>query len=142
MAVVEIAYGSLYFSTPVETTNVTATPIKCAGTTTAMQNRYFTAGTNRLTYTGTRALYFNVLATLSMTASAATEIKIFLYKNGSLITGTEIIRQVATAADEGAGATQGIVQLATDDYVELWCQTDDGDDVTIQGGVITATLVG
>ena len=38
-------------------------------------------------------------------------------------------------------AIQALVQLALNDYVELWCETDDGDDITIQNGVVSITSI-
>ena len=38
-------------------------------------------------------------------------------------------------------AIQTLVQLAQNDYVELWCETDDGDDITIQNGVVSITSI-
>ena len=117
MADLQLQYGSLYWSSAAATANVTSTPIKCAGTTTEMATNGFSHTDNRLTYTGTATLTFLVQWLGSMSASAATEIKLFLYKNGTLITGSNIIRQVSTANDEGAGGCQAMVSLATNDYI-------------------------
>jgi len=145
MANVEMAFGSLYFSSAATTTLSAATPAKAAGTTAAMLNNNFTASTtNRLTYTGTTTLYFKVECTVTMTHSgtASTLASIWLYKNGSVVTGTEIQRDVADTGDFGAGATHAIMQLETDDYVELWVETSDGDDMQIDFGVLSAVTVG
>ena len=79
---------------------------------------------------------------MTHSGSAATLASIWLYKNGSVVTGTEIQRDISDTGDFGAGATHAIVQLATNDYVELWVETDDGDDVQIDFGVLSAVTVG
>ena len=145
MANVELGFGSLYWATAAATTLGATTPAKAAGTTAAMQNNNFTASTsNRLTYTGTTTLYFKVDCTASMqtAGSGSSLVSLWLYKNGSAITGAEIQRAVATTADIGAGAVSAIIQMAENDYVELWVETDDGDDVQIDFGVLSAVTVG
>jgi hypothetical protein len=136
------AQGAIYFATPAATSNVAATPIKCAGTTAAQGTalRVTQATTNRLTYTGVPTRNFSVEVTVSLSAAAATNGKLHLYKNGSLITGATISR-VLPISDIGAMAVHALVSLATNDYVELWCETDDGDDITITEGVLSLTSI-
>ena len=145
MADVEMAFGSLYWSSAASTTLSAATPAKAAGTTAGMQNNNFTASTsNRLTYTGTTTLYFKVecTATMQTSGTAGCVGSLWLYKNAAAITGAEIQRSIATTADKGAAAVTAVVQLATNDYVELWVETDDGDDMQIDFGVLSAVTVG
>ena len=145
MANVAMAFGSLYFSSAASTTLGAATPAKAAGTTAEMVSNGFTASaSNRLTYTGTTTLYFKVECTASMqtSGSGSSLVSLLLYKNAAAITGAEIQRAVSTTADIGAGAVSAIVQLATNDYVELWVESDDGDDVQIDFGVLSAITVG
>ncbi len=132
------AQGGIYWATPAATANTAATPIKCAGTTAAQGTavKVTQATTNRLTYTGAPTRNFKIEATVSLSAAAATNGKLHLYKNGSLITGATVTR-VLPIADIGAMAIHAYVSLATNDYVELWCETDDGDDITITNGVVS-----
>ena len=132
------AEGAIYWETPAATSNETNTPIKCAGTTAAQGTAYLVtqAVTNRLTYTGNRTRTFVCIATIGLSAAAATTGKIHLYKGGALITGSTITRVLPTT-DIGAMAVHCIVDLATNEYVELWCETNDGDDITIQNGVLS-----
>jgi len=136
------AEGAIYFATPAATANGIATPIKCAGTTAAQGTavKVTQATTNRLTYTGVPTRDFKVEATISLSAAAATNGKIHIYKNGSPITGATIAR-VLPIADVGAMAIHAYVSLATNDYVELWCETDDGDDITITNGVLSIASI-
>ena len=98
------------------------------------------ATTNRLTYTGTPTRTFKAEATISLSAAAATNARLHLYKNGSLITGSTVSRTLADTATN-AVAIHALVSLAPNDYVELWCETDDGDDITIQNGVVSITSI-
>ncbi len=136
------AEGAIYWATPAATSNGVATPIKCAGTTAAQGTALSVtqATTNRLTYTGVATRNFKVTATVGLSAAAATNGKLHLYKNGSLITGSTITR-VLPISDIGAMAIHALVSLAPTDYVELWCETDDGDDITIQNGVLSISSI-
>ena len=136
------AYGGIYFSVPATTACVAATPIKVAGTTAAQDGALlFTAGTaNRLTYTGKATRPATVTATFSVDASSATMAKFHIYKNGSLVTGATITRTIANT-DIGTMALIANVSLAENDYIELWCQTDDGDDLTVEDGVLTVETI-
>ena len=135
------AYAALYFSASALTTLTAATPAKAAGTTAAQEaSLNFTVGTsNRLTYTGVNAHEFHVSLSVGITKSAggSTTGSHHLYKNGSLVTGATINRTYANATDAGAVTLIAHVSLATDDYIELWLETDSGDDLTVNDGVIT-----
>jgi hypothetical protein len=133
------AFGAIYWATPAATTLSAATPAKCAGTTAAQGTsaQVTQATTNRLTYTGKAARQFLITATIGISAAAtATTAQIHIYADGSLVTGSTISRYISTS-DIGAMAITAVVALAQNGYVELWCQTDDGDDLTIQNGVMT-----
>jgi hypothetical protein len=77
-----------------------------------------------------------VLATISISAAAATTGKIHLYKGGSLITGATISRVIPNT-DIGSMSVAANVLMAKNEYVELWCETNDGDDLTITEGTLT-----
>jgi hypothetical protein len=136
-------YGELYFSTPATTSLSAATPAKAAGTTTAGDLSMFTHSNNRLTYTGASSVLVHVVAAFSVTnqtggSSATTH---YIAKNGSELTETAIGRDVSSTA-EGAMATVALVSLAQNDYIELWHETDDGDDLQIESGTITIESYG
>lgn len=137
------AFGAIYWATPAATTNESATPVKAAGTTAAQGNAALVtqATTNRLTYTGTATREFFITCTVGLSAATtATTSKLYLYKDGSLITGSTITRYIS-GSDIGAVAISAHVSLATNSYVELWCETDDGDDLTIQNGVLSIRAI-
>lgn len=136
------AIGAIYFATPAATSNEANVAIKCAGTTAAQEAAFLVtqATTNRLTYTGNRTRTFMVTATVSLSAAAATNGKLHIYKDGALVTGATI-RRVLPISDVGAMALHCLASLATNSYVELWCETDDGDDITIQNGILSIASV-
>lgn len=132
------AYGAIYWSAGAAAANETATPIKVAGTTAALgtANKVTQATTNRLTFTGSDTRTFFASATFSVDCSAATTLKMHLYKDGSAITGATIQRTVG-GTDVGAMAIHAVVDLAPSSYVELWCETNDGDNVNIPFGQLS-----
>jgi len=137
------AFGAIYWATPAATSNESNTPILAAGTTAAQGNASLVtqATTNRLTYTGLATREFFVTCTVGVSAAATvTTAKFHIYKGGSVVTGSTITRYISNA-DIGAVAVSGHVSLATNEYVELWCETDDGDDLTIQNGVLSIRAI-
>jgi len=128
--------GALYFSTPASTTIVAATPIKAAGTTAEMgSNKDVTvATTNRLTNASGLTLDFRVLVTLSLLkgAGGVTDAIVYVYKNGAAVAGLEIPRHLADVKGRPISLS-GVVSLADTDYLEIWLETDTGDDLTVSG---------
>lgn len=138
-------YGALYFSSAVTTTLAAATPAKAAGTTAAQNgSRHFTISTtNRLTYIGVDTDVFRVSCTVGITKSAggSTTGSHYLYVNDSPVTGASINRTYANATDEGSVALVAHITLTTNDYIELWLETDTGDDLTVNDGTITISHI-
>jgi hypothetical protein len=142
MADISLTYGGCYWSTPTETANDAATPIKCAGTTSSMGLNGFSHTSNKLTYTGTATRVCFVSASFAVSLAQAGDLDMSIYKNGALVTGSIVSRTVGTT-DIGAMAVTCLVSLATNDYVELWCEVQqDADDVTIENGVLSAQVLG
>lgn len=140
----KLSFGSCYFSTPAATANTIGTPIKAAGTTTAMQLADFTMpADNRLTYTGDTTRVFEVMFTGSVTKAAGgtTLAEFSLRKDGAVITGADVSCQIP-ASDEGAFAVSCQVSIAPNSYVELWTETDTNDDLTIEAGVLSVKVLG
>lgn len=137
------SYGGIRWATPAATSNAAATPIKVAGTTAAQGTASddITQGTaNRITYTGEDDKVFFVTASATFTAAAATNASFYIYKEGALVTGSTLTRAIA---DTGALTVtiSGVVTLSTDDYLEVWCETDDADDLTAQSGTLAAFTI-
>ena len=140
-----LSFGSAYFSTPAATTNIAATPIKAAGTTTAMQLADFDMSTsNRLRYLDLTTRTFEVMFTgsVSKAGGGATASNYYLYKNGIAIPGAVVARTISNTSDIGAFSVTCQVTLALNNYVELWLETDTGDDLTIETGVLSAKVLG
>lgn len=140
-----LSFGSCYISTPAVTATVAATPTKALGTTTEMLLAEFAlVGSNRIVYSGTTPRVFEVMFAGSVTkgGGGSTLSTYGLFKNGALIPGGNINRQIANASDEGAFVVMAHVSLANNDYVELWLTTDTGDSLTIETGVLSAKVLG
>ena len=143
MATQPMYYGALYFTTTAVTNNLADTPIKAAGETLGTNCYGFSHSTNRLTYTGDVGRMFAIDCAFSVSCSGATQSIMHLYKNGEAIAGAHIERKIGTGGDIGAGSVIGLVRLKKDDYVELWCETDaDADDLTVEHGIMRATVAG
>lgn len=140
-----LSFGSIYFSTPAETILTADTAIKAAGATTTMQLADFMHTVdNRLTYDDAITRIFEVNFSGSVTkGTGSRSITVsYLYKNGVAIPGAVIGRAVPNASDEGAFAVNCQVSLSSGDYIELWIESDTGDDLTIERGVLSAKVLG
>lgn len=132
----ENATGSIYISST-STTNVTGinVPVKVNGTTTSAN--LFRVDTdsqdNRLRYTGTKTRFFNVIATFSMEGGRNDTIAFYIYKNGVAVPSIFVLNRIESMNDIGAATIMGTVELATNDYVELWLANLSANaDVTIE----------
>ncbi len=130
------AYGSMYISTAIETVVAAQdTPLKALGTTTAGDAlHHFTHAANRLTYTGAPNEEFIVNIALSLTAAQNNqELAFHIAKNGSVIAASEIHRKAAVGGDIGAASVMVEIDMATNDYVELWVENKSSDtNLTIE----------
>lgn len=130
-------YGGLYFSTPASTTLAAATEAKAAGTTTSLGVSNFTHSNNRLQYNGNKTRRFKVTATLSLVKASGTSsaVSVYLAVDGSLVTGLQVDMTVPDTAEYPVSLT-GIVQMAESSYVEVFLETDTGDDLTVNTGTV------
>ena len=145
MATEALSFGSIYFSTPAMTTLTGTTPAKAAGTTTTMQlGDFLHPSNNRLTYDGVTTRIFEVLFTGSAQkgSGGSADTFYYLYKDGVLIPGATVSRKIPNVGDEGAFGILAQVTLASGSYVELWLSTENGDDLQIDYGVLTAKVLG
>lgn len=132
----EVATGNLYVSSTA-TTSISAsnTPTKMAGTTTGLNLFRTTSSTdNRITYTGTKTRFFTYTGSISVTASANGKRFVFyLAKNGSILPESEQSRKIANGADRGSISLSGVVELSTNDYVEVWVENiNDATNITAE----------
>lgn len=136
--------GQYYFSTPASASLVAATPKLAAGTTTSIVADGFTVSSaNRLTYDGMVTRNVSVEATFSVTKTGggSTTGSFYIYKNGSAVTGVQVDRTLNNSGNELTIALHGIVSLATDDYVELWYATGNGNNMRIESGTVSAIAI-
>lgn len=136
--------GTIYISTPTETTVAAAnTPLKAAGTTTllATAQNFTMPANNRLTYTGTPDVLANVSISISMTAAANNKVvTMYVAENGTPVAASAVERKVGTGADVGALSVQYALTLSTNDYVELFVENNTDDtNLTIENMVMQVT---
>lgn len=115
-------------------TNNTALWFKALGTTSAMStnSKFSTATTNRLTYTGAFSQSFMVTVNCNVRTSVSTQnINIGIAKNGTIITESAMTILCAAGSTPSFGATQIVVELTTNDYVELFVQNSSSANNTI-----------
>jgi hypothetical protein len=123
------ANGVLYITSSTTTTiGSINTPVKIAGTTTAVNlDRMTSPANNRLTYTGSKTRKFEVTASISFTTSSNNQnISFYVAINGVVQAQTRQQRKTGSSGDIGALALSGIIELSTNDYVEVWVENNSG----------------
>ena len=136
------AHGGMYVADgdSAETTIVTqSVPVKAAGVTTANTNLSdmdLPAGTdNRIRYTGalTRHFYLNFMCTIDVASGSNQHCTICIAVNGVPQVNTTAGVVLSASGDEKFVATQAILELATNDYVELWVSnTTSNNNMTVE----------
>lgn len=129
--------SQMYITETAPTTITTAdTYYKMAGTTTAYQLVDFTHTTGRLTYTGAKTRKFSVIVPFTMSSNTKDITVTFqLYKNGGegAVVPSRITRTLRATGDIYVMNLASIVELAQNDYVELWgTASSNGVVLTIQ----------
>lgn len=144
-----VPYGSLHLTATAETTITTQSTksavidgnnyVKLAGTTTAGDLTQFTHTSNRLTYTGAPTKKFHVSAALSFTTVDNNQIiGLKFAKNGTVVDNTYIDRKTGTGADVGAVGMTAIIELADNDYIEVFAANESGTgNLTWEAGTLT-----
>lgn len=129
-------FGNYYM-----TNNATITPIavsgtayKILGTTTENAiNQKFTHSNNRLTYTGGLDRNFQVSATVSFTSGNNKVIGLYIAKNGSIVTSSEMYATTSGSGRAESIHVQTVLELTANDYIELWIENDtDTTDITVE----------
>lgn len=146
MANIKTTYASFYFSTPVETVLAATVSAKALGTTTpSPHNTGFDHTDNRLTLQAgmpTRVYHVTCSLTVIKGSGGATLGHFFVAKNGVIDDFSEIGRTIASASDEGAFPLGCLVELAAEDYLEIFFLTDTGDNMTAQHGGMIVRVAG
>lgn len=117
------------------TTITTATtPVKVAGTWVAQIESNFTGDTTgRLTYDGSteEVISASVSITFSHAGGGTDDLAVYIAKNGSVITGSKLVRAV-TGSSKGNVGTFFNISMDTSDYLEVFVANDsDTSDITV-----------
>ncbi len=119
------ATGSIYINSP-STTIISSknVPTKVSGITTAAN--LFRVDTdsqnNRLRYTGTKTRIFQATITFSLFGGNQDVYAFYIYKNGVRVPSIYVENKIAGGGDVGAATIMGTIELASNDYVELWIE--------------------
>lgn len=128
--------GNYYMTNNATATTISATntPVKALGTTTANTiNQKFTHTDNRLTYVGALIRDFQVTATVSLTSGNNKVIGVYVAKNGTVITSSEMYSTTSGSGRSESLTCQTILELNENDYVEIWVENSSTtDDITVE----------
>lgn len=113
---------------------VSGTAYKILGTTTENAiNQKFSHTDNRLTYTGGLDRNFQVSATVSFTSGNNKVIGLYISKNGSIVTSSEMYATTSGSGRAESIHVQTVLDLTANDYIELWIENDtDTTDITVE----------
>lgn len=120
--------------------NATATTVsaigatyKVSGTTTSGTfTSKFTNTDNRATYTGNVAKIFKTVATLSVESGNNNVIGVYIAKNGTLLTDSEVYITTNAGGRAEACTVQTLTTLDTNDYIEIFVENDTAvTDITV-----------
>lgn len=137
----EDSFGNMYLVSVTDTyianKNV---PTKIFGTTASENLANFSAvGDNRLVYTGTNTRTFSVVCSMSFGSSSKNDVFAFyIYHGGGVAPGvvnsTKVKRYIAATSDLGALSVSGLVELAPNEWIEIWAENlnDDNLNLTVE----------
>lgn len=110
------------------------TPTKVLGTTTANAiNQKFTHSNNRATYSGELVKDFQITAVASLFGSSNRVIGMYVAKNGSVITTSEMYATTSGSGRAESVTVQTITELVNGDYLEIWVENStDSTNVTVE----------
>lgn len=138
-----VATGDINFDFPVgsgtsTTFSGTGVKTKVAGVTTSNNLlRFSTDGvSNRLKYLGKQKRYFNAIGSLSFQSSAdATTYILYIAKNSIVVNQSKVYTRSSSTNDILATPIVGIVELSTNDFIEVWVERFSGT-----GSILTVSL--
>lgn len=139
-----VAHGSVTFNNIAAPYTLTypATYTKIAPTTVATGSpaEIVEATTARVTYVGTTNRHMRVLASISLDqiTTANKEIRLALFKNGSIISRSTVICTTQSGLKTNSGIIADDNDVSPNDYFEIWAQNDSGSgDIRIYTYVLT-----
>jgi hypothetical protein len=133
-----------YFSTtgtavPIAAQSNGTTNMVVAAPTTALSMGEFEfdnggANNGRLRYTGATTKMFHTAITMSIAPDGANDTFVVgLAKNGTIISSSKVLQKITNASDTQAFAFHLMVELATNDYLEVYIgNTSDADDLILK----------
>ncbi len=125
---ITINYGEAFMQDNVTETVIAAanTPVKVLGTTTSGFINNFEHTSNRLTYKGKETRIFDFIAAISASrvGGGSEDYTFYLAINGIVQNKTHQRRNLT--ADGGSITVTGLLELNTDDYVEVWAENNGG----------------
>lgn len=125
------------------TLSATTSYQKLAPTTTGQGNpALMTEGTNaRITYTGADTVSMAINYNLSLNiGSSAKDVTIAVYKNGAISNGRTVSTTSSSTKINMSGMT--IVDMATNDYVEIYAKISATDTINLYGFNLNAIVAG
>jgi hypothetical protein len=135
------AYGEMHIQdTDPDTVAITAgSPAECTDWSSLVaQNFTFSAG--RLTYTGTETARFLLDSSISATHSVSgAKIKTWLYYNNSKQQKTGSYATIENAGEWSVVSPRGTLTLATNDYIEVFFDSDQTGDIRVEQANLTIT---
>ncbi len=142
----QLTYGSFYFSSTAETTLSSGTPAKAAGTTTeCLSNNMTVTTSNRITLDAgqtTRDYEVTIAVSVTKASGGGTLGTIHIAKDGTVVTGALVNRTLANTNDEGAAALTFQVTLAASEYLEIFIESANGDNMTVESGGMSIKVIG
>lgn len=129
----EISYYTMTANATATTIANAGVAVKVAGTTISQAvTQKFTNTNNRATYTGAISRAFSISAVLSCTSGNNNQIGIYIAVNGTIATETEVYITTGGTGRAEAGKVQGIFQLNTDNYIEIFVENSTGaNNITV-----------
>lgn len=116
----DVATGNLYY-TGSNVVVLGSASIKLPVTTSSTRNfRTSGPGSNRLVYNGSKTRSLNVFGAISFTAISGMRLTFSLYKNGSLVPGTEVVYDISDTNGRQGLSIQGTVMVSPGDYIEVY----------------------
>ncbi|WP_412559815.1 hypothetical protein [Winogradskyella sp. MIT101101] len=139
----EVSSGNIYYDGTITTGFVQSTtdnnPFNLRGngnsnsTTLVNELRTMSTQDNRITYTGDKTRTFQLSAALSIRGNSGVGdyYAFFIRKNGTTtLTETNTLMRVNNTSDISSNAISGTVELAPNDYIEIWGQRLTGSGTT------------
>jgi hypothetical protein len=133
-------FGLLYLTA--SGSNTTAGWQKAPGTTSigATVNNFSQEANNRLRYDGVTTKKFWVTADVSFAGDQNETIEWGIYKNGTLVANSKVTFSLNRPFDnqESPVSVQCLVELAEDDYVEVWFNRPSTEQIDVDSLILSA----